>query len=97
MLAFRDYTLELQELDRFIPVNSDESKLFTCFLKYEKEAVNVYDIVYEKEQGKWRLKKSFYRKLQISLGWALEALKKEGFVLVHSGINKGMIAVIVEK
>lgn len=97
VLTFRDYTTELLELDRFIPVNSDESKLFTCFLEYEKETVNVYDIVYEKEQGKWHLKKSFYRKLRISLDLVVETLEEDGFFCVHSGIDKGMITIIARK
>ncbi len=39
---------ELTELDRFIPVKSDGSKIFTCFLEYEKETVKVHDIIYER-------------------------------------------------
>ncbi len=34
ILGFRDMTVELTQLDRFIPVRSDSNKIFTCFLEY---------------------------------------------------------------
>jgi SAM-dependent methyltransferase len=37
VLTFRDLTHEFTDLDRFIPVRSDDHALFTCFLEYEPE------------------------------------------------------------
>ena len=53
LITFRDLSSELTELDRLIPVRSDENTIFTCFLEYELETVKVHDIVYNRNQGKW--------------------------------------------
>jgi 2-polyprenyl-3-methyl-5-hydroxy-6-metoxy-1,4-benzoquinol methylase len=66
VLSFRNLTVELRELDRFIAVKSDDHTIFTCFLEYEKDTVKVHDIIYEKKNTQWALKKSFFRKLRIS-------------------------------
>jgi 2-polyprenyl-3-methyl-5-hydroxy-6-metoxy-1,4-benzoquinol methylase len=39
VLSFRNLTVELRELDRFIAVKSDDHTIFTCFLEYEKDTV----------------------------------------------------------
>ena len=62
ILSFRDMTHELSGLDRFIPVRSDSNRIFTCFLEYEARHVMVHDIVYEKQKGQWKMKKSAFRK-----------------------------------
>ncbi|MGD9228067.1 MAG: class I SAM-dependent methyltransferase, partial [Desulfobacterales bacterium] len=59
VLSFRNLTVELRELDRFIPVKSDDRRIFTCFLEYEKDTVKVHDIIYEKKNTQWVLKKSY--------------------------------------
>lgn len=69
ILTFRDLSFGLPELDRFIPVKSDENTIFTCFLEYEPETVAVHDLVYRKVDGKWRFNKSCYRKLRLSEKW----------------------------
>jgi len=66
ILTFRDLAHELTDLDRFLPVKSDENIVFTCFLEYETETVKVHDIVYQRSEGEWKLFKSFYRKLRVS-------------------------------
>jgi SAM-dependent methyltransferase len=97
ILTFRDLTKELQELDRFIPVNNDETKIFTCFLEYEKDKVKVHDLLYEKENDKWDCKKSFYKKLRVPYGWTLEKLKTIGFNIKYSNLENGLITIIAVK
>lgn len=97
VLTFRDLMYELKDLDRFIPVRSDDSRIFTCFLEYEKETVKVHDIIYDRTEMGWNLKKSFYRKTRIPLDWTKEELEKEGFVIEFSNSEKGLITIIAKK
>ena len=97
ILGYRDMTVELTQLDRFIPVRSDSKKIFTCFLEYEKSHVKVHDILYEKTDDQWKMKKSFFRKLRISSQWAKECLLKAGFKVEKYDIENGMITMIARK
>jgi len=97
ILTFRDLAYELRGADRFIPVRSDERTIFTCFLEYEAEFVNVYDIVYEKTESGWHLKKSFYQKIRISYEWAERELERRGFCLEFSNTDNGWITLIARK
>jgi precorrin-6B methylase 2 len=94
VLTFRDLTHELTELDRFLPVRSDEDTIFTCFLEYEAKAVKVHDIIYKKSSGEWRLIKSFYRKLRLSRDWVDSRLLDCGFTEVDSSVERGSVTVI---
>ena len=97
ILTFRDLTHELNELDRFLPVKSDENIIFTCFLEYETEAVKVHDIVYKKSHGEWKLFKSFYRKLRLSKDWVDNKLLDSGFSKIDSKVEKDFVTVIAVK
>jgi len=45
---FGDFNAKLNENYRFIPVNNDNNRIFTCFLEYHPTYVKVFDIVYER-------------------------------------------------
>ena len=66
VISYRDLSREALELDRFIPVRSDETTILTCFLEYEPETVKVHDLLYRKVDGQWAYAKSFYRKLRLA-------------------------------
>jgi hypothetical protein len=89
ILNFRDMTAELSQLDRLIPVRSDSKRIFTCFLEYEENHVKVHDLLYEKSGDRWKMKKSFFRKLRISSQWIQNCLSKTGFTIVKFVIDKG--------
>lgn len=97
VLSFRDLTVELTELDRFIAVKSDDHTIFTCFLEYEKDTVKVHDIIYEKKNTQWTLKKSFFRKLRISPEWTRNYLQSIGFTLEFDNEANGMVTIIARK
>jgi SAM-dependent methyltransferase len=97
ILGFRDMTVELTQLDRFIPVRSDSKRIFTCFLEYEKNHVKVHDIVYEKTDDQWKLKKSYFRKLRISCQWVRERLSKAGFQVEEVDTANGMITIFARR
>lgn len=97
IITFRDMTYELTDMDRFIPVKSDENMIFTCFLEYEPETVKVHDIVYKKAVGKWHLFKSFYRKLRLSEEWVTAQLSQSGFKKIDATVENGFITIIGSK
>ena len=97
VLTFRDLTFELKDLDRFIPVRSKSDLIFTCFLEYEKDHVKVHDIIYEKINDQWRLKKGVYRKLRIPPDWTEACLLRIGFEVDESEIQNGMVTVTARK
>ena len=97
ILTFRDMTDELIDLDRFIPVKSDQNIIFTCFLEYEEYKIKVHDLVYIKKGGEWNFKKSFYRKLRLSKKWTEDMLINTGFNVEKSVIDKGFIVLIARK
>jgi SAM-dependent methyltransferase len=97
ILGFRDLTPELKDLDRFIPVQSDPGKIFTCFLEYEKIHVKVHDIIYEKAGNRWVMKKSWFRKLRISPQWMRDSLRKAGFAIENQDITNGMITIFARR
>ena len=97
ILSFRDLTFELQGKDRFIPVRSDENTIFTCFLEYQSESVNVYDIVHARRQGKWEQKISSYKKIKISQDKIKRIITDTGFALDFFEVNKGLVTLIAQK
>jgi hypothetical protein len=94
ILEFRDLTAELKNLDRFIPVRNDSKRIFTCFLEYEENHVKVHDIVHEKNEDQWVMKKSYYRKLRIPPQWIRECLRKSGLTIEDSETINGMLTII---
>lgn len=97
VITFRDLTAQMKELDRFIPVKSDENTIFLCFLEYEDLQVKVHDLIYTKENGVWTFKKSFYRKLRIPLDRVTDRLRNIGFQIEISRNSGGFITVIAKK
>lgn len=97
VMTLRDLSHELTELERFIPVKSDENIIFTCFLEYEPDQVKVHDLVYKKKRDRWKLQKSFYKKLRLSKQWLDRQLEDLGFNKIESNINNGLITIIVTK
>ena len=97
IITFRDLSYELSELDRFIPVKSDDNIIFTCFLEYEPERVKVHDLVYRRKDSQWSLNKSYYRKLRISKEWVDEQLLAAGFSHIESTVDGSSVTVIAVK
>ena len=97
VLSFRDLTFEMKDLERFIPVRSKANLIFTCFLEYEQKYVKVHDIVYERVDDHWQMKKSFYRKLRIPPQWVKDCLLMIGFEIDSFEIQKGMVTITARK
>lgn len=98
ILTFRDYvSVEPQGTRRFIPVQSDESTILTCFLEYREDVVEVYDLIYRKKDDRWTLSTSSYPKLRINKNWVCDQLRKVGLEIVRNETINGMICIVAEK
>jgi hypothetical protein len=96
-LGFRDMSVAAKDLERFIAVRSDAERIFTCFLEYEKSHVRVHDLVYERCEDRWVLRKSFYRKLRISTDWLQKQIEQAGLSIRHLDVHNGMTTLIAGK
>jgi SAM-dependent methyltransferase len=81
ILTFRDMSEPLAGLDRFIPVRSDAGRVMVCFLEYEPETVVVHDLIHERSETGWTMRKSCYRKLRISSGDVARQLERAGLTV----------------
>jgi len=97
IVTYRDMTQELTELDRFIPLRSDENKIMTTFLEYQPDYVIVHDLVHTKSIDDWVLHKSSYKKLRISIPWLKEQFTNSGMKLEYEGTKRGFTVLIASK
>jgi SAM-dependent methyltransferase len=97
VLTFRDLSTALTGLDRFIPVRSDETRVLTCFLEYEPEAVLVHDLLYVRDDQGWTFRKSQYRKLRLSPAHVAAALCDVGFEVVRDAPCGRLWATVAQK
>ncbi|CAM3049723.1 class I SAM-dependent methyltransferase [Methylobacterium mesophilicum] len=96
VLTFRDLSLELTGLDRFIPVRADDQRLMVCALDYEPESVVVTDIIHIRDNDGWTLRKSSYRKLRLQPAAVAKELQAIGF-LVDQDRSVGRLHAIVAR
>ena len=97
VITYRDLSTELTGLDRFIPVQSDDDRVMTCFLEFDQlESVLVNDLVYSREGAQWKLEKSSYRKLRLPVKWLEDAMSSAGFEVVR-GSSGRLIRMVGQK
>ena len=97
IMTLRDLTFELKEENRFIPVNSDNDRIFTCFLEYRPNYVKVFDIIHERKNGKWTQKISSYKKLKIPQAVIEKYFQDSGFRIEFMGVENGLVTMIGKK
>ncbi len=96
VLTFRDLTVPLKGLDRFLPVRSDADRILTCFVEDDgPDAVRVHDLVHQRTAaGDWTLSTSSYRKLRLDPAWIVDRLTASGFdVDPVSSLPSGMTVI----
>jgi SAM-dependent methyltransferase len=81
VLTFRDLSVELTGLDRFLPIRSDADRIMTCVLEYEADRVTVNDLIHVREGSGWILHKSCYRKLRLDVEDVARELREVGFTV----------------
>ena len=94
VLEFRDYTAELEGVDRAIPVRLDEDRIMITFLEYEPLHVNVHDVVFLKDAGGWSTQKSAYKKLRVGTEKVVVSLEQAGFRAVEAQEDRGFSVVV---
>ena len=97
LLSFRDYTFELQGVQRFIPVKSDETRILTCILEYLPAKVQVTDLLHEKTPDGWVQKVSTYQKVKIAPKEVESLLLKNGFNISYNQPVKRFQTIVAEK
>lgn len=97
ILSFRDYSNELKDTQRFIPVKSDETRILTCVIDYSEKKVNITDLLHEKENGIWKQKVSSYEKLRITTNLLIKITQTIGFSEIENNTINRMIYLILQK
>lgn len=98
VLSFRDYSYELTDSSRFIPVKNDASRILTCFLEYYPDKVRVTDIFHQLIDGNWEQRISSYDKVRISEQMILSLLKDQGFeIAINETINRLVSVIAIKK
>jgi 2-polyprenyl-3-methyl-5-hydroxy-6-metoxy-1,4-benzoquinol methylase len=97
LFSFRDYSLELEDTNRFIPVKSDNTRIMTCFLEYFPQKIRVTDLLHELENGTWVQKVSSYLKCRVTKELIHKMLIKAGFSIDKEVNLNRIIHVIGEK
>lgn len=97
IISYRDYTIELNDNQRFIPVKSDRDRILTCILDYEPEKVKVTDLLYEKIGNEWKQKVSSYKKVRISPNEIDEMIENSGLKITFNEPIDRMQTMIAEK
>jgi SAM-dependent methyltransferase len=96
VLTFRDYTTPLTRERRFIHVRSDADRIFTCFLDYAGEHVDIYDLVHERQDTQWSQRVSCYRKIRLAPEWVCAALRGAGLQVSQEPGPSGMVRLVAQ-
>lgn len=96
VVSFRDYSVPLVAEQRFVPVRNDETRILTCFLEYEAEAVLVHDILHERTSDGWLTRVSSYRKLRLSPEHLIANLQSNGFKVRREAGIRGMVRLVAQ-
>lgn len=97
ILSFRDYSNNLTDKNRFIPVKSDETKILTCILDYENDFVNVTDLLHEKTSDGWIQKVSSYKKVRLITSEIVELLGQNNLKVEINKIINRLTTIIATK
>ena len=92
--TFRDYTLALEGVGRFIPVRQDDRRILTCFLEYRETTVTVSDLLHERTDAGWTLRVSSYSKLRLSPEWVRATLNRLGLEARLEVGRRGMVRLV---
>jgi SAM-dependent methyltransferase len=96
--SIRDYFSVVPEgADRFVPIRSSETQIFTCFLDYRDDVVHVHDVLHEKGPAGWRMSISDYRKLRLDTANIDARLVQGGLQMTGRRLADGMLLGVAEK
>ncbi|MEO7999473.1 MAG: class I SAM-dependent methyltransferase, partial [Gemmatimonadaceae bacterium] len=95
--TFRDYSQARVGDERFIPVRSDDHRTLTCYLEYEQDVVQVYDILNERGDDGWKLRVSHYPKLRLAPMYVIQLLEFNGFKVQRDVAANSMVRLVAER
>lgn len=81
---------------RFVPIRASDERIFTCFLDYQDDVVQVHDILYEKVGSHFKMRVSDYRKLRLDSDVIDRQLASRGLRTVRRCSPEGMITGVAE-
>lgn len=95
--GFRDLaTHELKGPQRFIPVRSEPERIFTCFLDFHPDHVEVNDLLHVRTGDSWKFTSSSYRKLRLNAAQVSQLLIAAGLSIEHSSTDQGLIRLVAK-
>jgi SAM-dependent methyltransferase len=95
VLGFRDLASHaLTGPARFIPVRSEADQIFTCFLDYDADYVEVNDLLYRREGERWHFSSSAYRKLRLSAASVGALVTDAGLTLEIAATEQGAVRIV---
>jgi len=98
VLGFRDLaTHELKGSQRFIPVRSEPDQIFTCFLDYQSDHVEVNDLLYTRTGDTWKFSASSYRKLRLNAALINTLLSAFDLTIAHTSTEQGLVRIVAVK
>lgn len=97
IISYRELMNELTNEKRFILVNSDESRIHSCYLEYLPGYVKVFDVLLEREGNSWKQSVSWYPKLRIAVSRIISLFEKYGLSLLKKEVTFGMTHLIAVK
>jgi SAM-dependent methyltransferase len=97
LLSFRDYTRELKDNERFIPVKSDDHRILTCFLEFFPMFIKVSDLLQERQGDQWNMKVSSYLKLRLDPQEVREMLEEQQMDILSCTVEAGLCRLVARK
>jgi len=97
VITLRDYSAPLAGPQRFIPVRSDDNRVFVCFLEYTASRVTVTDILHQREGSQWKMSVSTYDKLRITPEQLDHLLRRNRFTITRDTNASGMLRFVATR
>lgn len=97
LLSFRDNTADQIGIDRFIPVRSDDERIFTCFLEFAADRLTVHDIVHSKTGGAWRMAVSSYQKIRLAPSRVTDQIAAAQLARVRNTAENGLVTLVAQR
>jgi SAM-dependent methyltransferase len=94
VLSFRDYSHARAGADRCFLVRADRDRLLTCCLAYEKNRVEVTDILHERVGAEWQMRVGVYHKLRLSIASLNSELEAAGLAATHTDETGGWLTIV---
>ena len=82
---------------QILPVRGDDTRVLTCMLEFEPEAVQVTDMLHTRGDDGWTLAVGSYRKLRLSLEWMREAIAAAQLSLIAEAGENGVLTFVARR